>query len=278
LSLPGFRFSLAVLFICSSSLAAQDTQSALRYRPEQLHCSRFREIAESRIQTQSGRRDREQTAGRSGVWQFRAKAGNGEVALEGWLDSLALWRRSAETTIQPDTDGLIGGRYQGSLSPGGTYTGRVQPFIPDEVAEVAGMGTALDDFFPPVPSRQLHPGETWRGSPGVTIERLADSAVSGVPLYRYRLEISRESQGADPVQDSVALELHQVSRETGTYVWHPLVGLLARDRNIVVETTVPASGEVRQAIRSRIQQRIRVTRDLDFPRDRSAGCGNTAPS
>ena len=92
-------------------------------------------------------------SGRRGVWQFRASAAADDVELEGWLDSLALWRRSPETTIRPDTDGLLGGRYRGGLTREGRYRSRVRPFVPDEVAEVAGMATALDDFFPPLPPR-----------------------------------------------------------------------------------------------------------------------------
>ncbi|HEU4681740.1 MAG TPA: hypothetical protein VFS51_08345 [Gemmatimonadales bacterium] len=270
-----FTFSAAILLVGSTSLAAQAGQSAIRYRPEQLHCSRFLESSESRILTQSGRHDREQTSGRTGVWQFRATSADGGLMLEGWLDSLIVWRQSEEATIRPDTDGLLGGRYRGRLGLDGAYSSLAQPFIPDEVAEVAGMGTALDDFFPPLPSRPLHPGEAWSGSPGVTIRRLADSALSGVPLYRFHLQVRKESREGDTVRDTVPLELHQVSRETGTFVWHPLLGLLTRERNIVVETTVPAGGPVRQAVRSRIQQQIRVTRDLT-----SAGppnCG-TPPS
>jgi hypothetical protein len=276
--LGGPRSIAVILLVEGTSLAPQVADSALQYRPEQLHCSRFFESSESRILTQSGNRNREQTSGRIGVWQFRATGAESGLMLEAWLDSLTLWRRSKEAVIRPDTDGLLGGRYHGRLTPEGAYTGKAWPFIPDEVAEVAGMATALDDFFPPLPPRQLHPGEVWRGSPGLTIQRLGDSALSGVPLYRFRLQVRKVSQEGDTDRDSIPLELRQVSRESGTFVWHPMLGLITRERNIIVETTVPPGGPVRQAIRSRIQQHIRVTRDLSAAGTHPPGCGTISPS
>jgi hypothetical protein len=260
-------------WLAGSLNAAHAQGPDLRYRAEQLNCARFLETAESKILTQSGGRGREQTAGRTGVWQFRAAPADGGVALEGWLDSLALWRRSAETTIRPDTDGLIGGRYRGTLSADGAYSSKVRPFIPDEVAEVAGMGSALDDFFPPLPrGGRLEPGQTWSDSLGVTIRRLPDSALSGVPLYRFALETQRQTTSAETQADTLPLQLRQTSQEHGSYVWHPTLGLLRRERRIVVETTVPPGRSVRQAVRSKIEQQITVQRDLSSVR--SSGCGD----
>jgi hypothetical protein len=264
-----------VCCLAGSLNVARSQDSELRYRAEQLNCARFLETAESKILTQSGGRGREQTAGRTGVWQFRATPADREVALVGWLDSLALWRRSTETTIRPDTDGLIGGRYRGVLSAQGAYAGKARPFIPDEVAEVAGMGTALDDFFPPLPRGRLRPGQSWSDSLGVTIRRLPDSALSGVPLYRFALETRRRASSAEPQGDTLPLRLRQTSQEQGTYVWHPILGLLRRDRVIVVETTVPPSRSVRQAVRSKIEQRIKVERDLNVSPAKGGRCGAT---
>lgn len=255
--------------------AGHSQGSELRYSAEQLNCARFLETSESRILTQSGGRGREQTAGRTGVWQFRAAPEGKEVALVGWLDSLALWRRSAETTIRPDTDGLIGGRYRGALSAQGAYASQARPFIPDEVAEVAGMGSALDDFFPPLPPGTLRPGQSWSDSLGMTIRRLPDSALSGVPLYRFALESKRSANSAEPQGDTLPLRLRQTSQEQGTYVWHPLRGLLRRERRIVVETSVPPSRSVPQAVRSKIEQRITVERDLNVaPHPGSCGASS----
>jgi hypothetical protein len=139
------RLQLAVLsaaLLGSSSDVRAQADTGLGYDASQLDCTQFLETAESHILTRSGRHEREQRSGRRGVWRFRAQQDKEGVALEGWLDSLTLWRRSGETTIRPDTDGLIGGRYRGFLSRSGVYSSGAQPFIPDEVAEVAGMATA----------------------------------------------------------------------------------------------------------------------------------------
>jgi hypothetical protein len=258
----------AALLGATPCLGAQALDPIPRYSPQQLQCAQFIETAQSTIAAQSGGRGREQTIGRRGVWQFRAAPSRGDIALEGWLDALSLWRRSPETTIRPDTDGLIGGRYGGILSPGGRYVPQVQPFVPDEVAEVAGMSTALDDFFPPLPPHALHPGEVWKDSVGFRVQRLSDSALSGLPLYRFALEAIGETRSAPVTHDTVPLRLHQVSRERGTFVWHPTLGLVKRERSIVIEATVPSSRTVRQAVRSRIEQRISVVRDLRAPVER----------
>ena len=249
---------------------AHPQEPVLRYRPEQLNCATFLETAESKILTQSGGRGREQTAGRAAVWQFRAAPAAAGVSLEGWLDSLGLWRRSPETTIRPDTDGLIGGRYRGTLTADGAYSGTVRPFVPDEVAEVSNMRSALDDFFPPLPHARLRPGQSWSDSLGMTIRRLPDSALSGVPLYRFALDAQSQATSAESQADTLPLQLRQTSQEHGSYVWHPTLGLVRRERRIVVETTVPPGKAVRQAVRSRIEQEILVQRDLTPVR--SAGC------
>ncbi|MEA2724780.1 MAG: hypothetical protein QOH59_2551 [Gemmatimonadales bacterium] len=236
--------------------------SAIGYTANQLDCARFLEISESRILTEAGGRRRNQTSTRRGVWQFRAAPSHGGVGLEGWLDTLVLTRRSPETAISPDTDGLLGGRYRGTLSRTGIYTSSVRPFVPDEVAEIAEMSGALDDFFPAVPARALGPGEEWTDSLGLTIRRLPDSVHSGVSLLRYALESRKESKAAPTPADSLPLKLSMKTEERGEFVWHPVRGLLRRDRRIVVETTVPPSRSVRQAVRSKVEQRITVARDL----------------
>ena len=184
-------------------------QPAVGYTANQLSCARFLETVASQIRIEAAGRARHQTSDRRGVWQFRAVPSNGDVALEGWLDSLVLSRTSPETTINPDTDGLLGGRYRGTLSRTGVYTSRVRPFVPDEVAELAEMSRALDDFFPPLPLRALKAGEAWSDSLGLTIRRLPDSALSGVPLLRFGLTSRRESRAVPTPADTLPLKLHQ---------------------------------------------------------------------
>ncbi|MGH7510628.1 MAG: hypothetical protein ACREMZ_14310 [Gemmatimonadales bacterium] len=262
--------SAVLLGLALLSALGRVQDAVVRYEAKQLQCAGFLETAESRIQTETAGRVRHQTSTRLGVWQFRAVPSGQGVVLEGWLDSLTISRRSPEITISPDTDGLLGGRYRGTLSATGSYTERARPFIPDEVAEVAGMGAALDDLFPPLPPRALAPGKAWTDSRGLTIRRLRDSAASGLPLYRYELERRAESRVAALPGDTLSVPLRQLSEEQGTFVWHPLLGLVRRERRIVVQTAVPASRSVRQPVRSKVEQRVTLTRDL---RDiRRPGC------
>ncbi len=181
--------------------------------------------------------------------------------MEGWLDSLTITRRSEETAISPDTDGLIGGRYRGRLSSAGVYSADVHPFVPDEVAEVAGMATALDDFFPRLPPRSLRVGDVWADSLGLTIKRLPDSISSGVALQRFHLQRRQTSQSVASTRDT--MELDQKSNEAGEFVWHSQRGLLRGQRRIVVETTVPPSRSVRQAVRSKVEQWVVLVRTAD---------------
>jgi hypothetical protein len=253
-------------------LSGQQPAIQIRYHASQLHCARFLESARTIIRTESGGKTREQTSGRRGVWRFLATSAPPGVKLEGWLDSLTLWRRSPETMTRPDTDGLIGGRFRGSLSLTGSYLEEARPFVPDEVADVAGMGTALEDFFPPLPPSHLERDGSWADSLGLNIRRLPDSGLSGVPLYRYEL-VRRQRDRREAAVPRDTLEIKEVSREGGSFVWHPTLGLLRRDRHIVVETTVPAGGAVRRPVRSRIEQRITITRDLGALRSEAQECG-----
>jgi hypothetical protein len=250
-----------VSLLLSLVLASQQTP-AVTYSAAQLDCARFVETGESKILTEAGGRTRRQTSTRRGTWQFRSTPSGQELALEGWFDSLSITRRSEETAITPDTDGLLGGRYRGTLSRTGHYTPLVHPFVPDEVAEVAGMTEALNDVFPPLADRSLREGETWTDASGLTIRRQPDSVSSGTRLHRFELMKEEKIQTAASAADTVPLEVQQRSEETGRFVWHPQAGLLRRERTIVVETTVPPSRTVRQAVRSKVEQQITLARLL----------------
>ena len=271
--LPGIVMVLTLAGFPDFPPASPGQEPVVAYSASQLDCAGFLETVSSDIRTEAAGRIRHQTSERRGVWRFRAAPSNADVALEGWLDSLALSRRSPEASINPDTDGLLGGRYRGTLTKSGVYSGKVSPFVPDEVAEIAEMSGALNDFFPPLPPRALRPGQEWSDSLGLTIRRLPDSALSGVLLFRFAVASRKELRAVPTPADTVPLKLRQTSQERGEFVWHPFLGLLRRDRRIVVETTVPPGRSVRQAVRSRVEQHITVVRELTPP----AGC-SPAPS
>jgi hypothetical protein len=193
------------------------------------------------------------------VWQLRARDSAGAVVLEGWYDSLAIRRHTPGGDLVPDTDGLIGGRYRGRLAPAGQYEPSARPFIPDEVAEVADLSSALDDLLPPLPPRALRSGETWRGSQ-IAITRLADTVAEGRTLLRFSLDQERHASEATPRGDTVPVALTQTTTEHGTFLWDPALGLVARQREIEVRTSIPAGGRIRAPVRSRVVQHIELTR------------------
>ena len=256
-------FVVTAFLLCVPHRGAGSGQDwVVAYAPSQLQCARFQETSQSTIQTQASGRTRSQTSERRGLWQFRAAPSKTAIFLEAWLDSLTLTRQSAEATISPDTDGLLGGRYRGVLSPTGAYTSEARPFVPDEVAEMADMATALDDFFPPLPPGPLPVGKAWTDSRGLTVRRLPDSSLSGLPLFRFELERRGEIRVVAKRGDTLSVPRRQVTEERGSFIWHPTLGLVRRDRKIVVQTAVPMSRTVRQPVRSKVEQQIVVARNL----------------
>ncbi|HXE56878.1 MAG TPA: hypothetical protein VNK43_02660 [Gemmatimonadales bacterium] len=235
------------------------------YAASQLACARYREEVRSGVRAESGGRSRVERAGRGGVLVIEASPADSGVRLEAWFDSLSVWRESPAGRLVPDTDGLLGGRYRGTLTPAGRYHAEASPFVPDEVAEVADLGGVLADLFPPLPDRPLAPGEV-AGDSTVSIRRLPDSVAAGARLARYRLERRHASRTERTVGDTLGFVADQVQTEEGAFVWHPTQGLLRWERQVTIETTIPAEGAVRRPVRARVEQRIRLAR---LPR---AGC------
>jgi hypothetical protein len=247
------------LVASTTALSAQTSPSHPRYSAAQLHCARFLETSHSEIQTETARGAVDATMEREGIWSFRARDTAGGVALEAWYDSLALRRRSAGQEVVADTDGLIGGRYRGLLSPGGEYVEHARPFVPDEVAELADLSTAAGDLLPPLPPRALQPGESWTDS-ALTLTRLPDTLVVGRPLLHFRLASRAEVRETIPRGDTVPIRVSQTVEEEGDIYWSPASGLVRRLRAITIEATVPSGGRVRQPVRSRVEQRVELTR------------------
>jgi hypothetical protein len=240
-------------------LGAQSPGATPAYSAVQLQCARFAETSRSHIETETGRGSTTATAERDGVWSFRARDSSGGVVVEGWYDSLSLRRRTGEQEVAADTDGLIGGRYRGLLRPAGAYVELARPFVPDEVAELADLSGVARDLLPPLPPRSLRRGESWKGT-GLELSRLPDTVVAGRTLLHFRLAGRNESAEAIPRGDTVPIPVRQTTVEQGDVYWSATSGLVRRTRDIVVEATVPAGGRVRQAVRSRVVQRVELTR------------------
>ena len=224
-----------------------------------LHCARFAETSRSEIETQTARGSVKGTTDRDGVWSFQARDSSGVVVLEGWYESLSLRRRTAESEVSADTDGLIGGRYRGLLRRSGGYAEVAVPFVPDEVAEVADLSGAGRDLFPPLPPESLRPGQSWRG-PEVELTRLPDTSVAGRTMLRFRLEARSDAREVVPRGDTVPIPVRQTTLEQGEILWSPASGLVRRTRDITIEATIPSGGRIREPVRSRVVQRVELTR------------------
>jgi hypothetical protein len=247
----------------AGTLAAQaraPSSAAFAYTAPQLDCSAFEEHSTTRLDGQTGTRVRRETLTRDGLWRVRARAGSQAIQLEAWYDTLSLTRESAEGTLTPDTDGLLGGRYRGMLTPAGTYTATARPFIPDEVAEVAELSRAMDDLLPPLPPVALAVGQRWTDSLGLELRRLPDSTAGRRAVQRLALRSRGEASRATVRGDTIAVPASETTTEDGQVAWDPVQGLLRRDRHIVVETTVPAGGPLRQPLRSRLEQAVTLAR------------------
>ncbi|HEY7614651.1 MAG TPA: hypothetical protein VH764_16760, partial [Gemmatimonadales bacterium] len=238
---------------------ALHAQEPPQYSAAELRCARFLETSSSEIRTESGVGAVDATMERHGTWSFRARDTTGGVALEAWYDSLVVRRRSGGRDIIPDTDGLIGGRYRGVLTPHGGYSELARPFVPDEVAEVADLSSAARDLLPPLPPRGLAPGESWSDS-ALAISRLPDTVVAGHPLVHFHLKSRTESDTTVPRGDTVPIAVRQTIEEEGDIYWSPGSGLVRRLRDLTIEATVPTGGRVRRPVRSRVEQRIELTR------------------
>lgn len=243
----------------ASSVAAQGP-ATFRYTPEQWQCVSLQERSRGVLEAETGLRRRRETLSRDGLWGVRGHAGPAGVVLEAWYDSLALARHSPEGTLTPDTEGLLGGRYRGTLSPVGRYLATARPFVPDEVAEVSDLGAAMDDLLPPLPPLALAVGEQWSDSAGLELRRLPDSAAGARTVQRLALRSRGESRRAAVRGDSAAIAARQETVEEGQVDWDPGTGFLRRSRRIVVETSVPVGGPVRAPLRSRLEQEVVVER------------------
>ncbi|HSB55710.1 MAG TPA: hypothetical protein VLD58_15220, partial [Gemmatimonadales bacterium] len=108
----------AVLLVAS---IPSPTDEGPRYHPLQLDCAGYRQQAQSSILLVAGRQRSRERTGRDGVLVLRAARADSSIRLEAWFDTLSLWREGSGERLEPDTDGLIGGRYRGLLTPFGSF-------------------------------------------------------------------------------------------------------------------------------------------------------------
>lgn len=251
---PGPMLGLLLLMAHPRIAQAQET-----YSSAQMSCAAWGESAHAIITTLTGGQTRREETGEEGriIWTGRDSAGG--LAVAAWFDSLVVYRDAAEGRLTPETDGVIGGRFRGFLTPLGRYTGHQVPFIPPEVAEVVHLAVALDDLLPALSPLALPPGSSWSDSAGTSIKRLPDSLAGAVHLRRYQLTRVIPDQPL-PASDSTGIDVVQGENHRGVFVWHPDRGLLRWDREIVIRTYIPPGRDIRQAVRARVVQHVVLDR------------------
>jgi hypothetical protein len=205
----------------------------------------------SDITTETGLRRATARSGRDGVLVIAGRPDTAGIDVVAWYDRLAVWRVVAGDSIAAATDGILGGRFRGTLRGDGRYAAWRRPFVPDEVRELSDVGAALEDFFPPLPLRALQVGEEWRAGDTLGVQRLADSA----SVERYRVQRTVEGRVAPPPGDTLTPAFDRIIAERGTLAWHPSRGPLRYDRRAEVEVLVAAGGSVKRAVRTRVEQR-----------------------
>lgn len=246
-----------VALLCLLPLAGQEP--APRYAAAVLADAAFLESVATTIRTQVGAATRVESVGREGRWQFRTAPEGAGVRLESWYDSLRVWREADGARVEPDTDGLVGGRYRGVLSPDGRYTPAARPFLPAEVAAVTDLADAMLRFLPPLPPAALAESAQWDGD-GLRIVRRPDSLAVGERLWRFRWVRQQVDTTREWASDSASYQVRTTLRETGDLAWHARLGPVAWLRRVTLEVEIPADGAVRRASRSRIEERTVVRR------------------
>ena len=226
------------------------------YEPAQFRCARFSERVTSDIVTEAGLRRAPARTGRVGELVLAGLPQGAGVNLLAWYDQLAVWRWAGGDSLAPDTDGVLGGRFRGALSPDGRYAAARRPFVPDAVRELSDVASALEDLLPPLPPRPLQVGESYRQGDSLEIQRLADSAA----VQRYRVERAMVGRVAAPAGDSLTPPYDRSVHDHGAYAWHTEQGVLRYDRRLEIEVTVPRGGVVRQSVRSEVAQRATLQR------------------
>ena len=253
------RCSLLLTLLAAGTALAQAPARPV-YHPAQLDCSRYRQQVRSTILLEAGRERSRETTGRDGTLAVRASAADTLLRLEAWFDTLTLWREGSGERLEPETDGVIGGRFRGMLTRAGGFTESDRPFIPDEIAEVAEVGDALSELFPPLPPIGLAPGAAWTDPFGMVIMRIPDGSREGRRVERYRINRKLERTESRLLSDSTEVRAQRSETETSVVEWSGELGPVRWDRDISVLVTVPRGGPVKQPFRSQIDQTVTVER------------------
>ncbi len=228
-------------------LSPLDAQApAPRYTHVALAGTSFLEQVTSTVVSRSGGAERTRATSRAA--RFGVSVSGDTVVVSG--DSLALSESAGGVDRTLDASGFLGGRWRLFLSKGGVPSVHHRPFVPDDITEVSDVAAAMDDFFPRTPPA-LAVNASATDTANTRWERLADSAGS----QRYHWSLARQHEGVRTVADTVPLQVHEVTRESGTLAWSPAGAPLTWSRQIHSEITSAIRGRTVQAV---VDQRIVV--------------------
>ena len=248
--------TLLVLCIPCSVLLAQGVP---RYSAELLRCSAFVEEVRTTVDARRGMQSSQEKGFRRGLLQVRASPAEKGLAFESWYDSLSVDYTTSQGKVSPDTDGLVGGRWTGTILPHGQASLVDRPFIPPELAQVSDLSDEMVDFFPPLATVGLAVGKEWSDSLGLEVERLRDSTGAGERLLRFRWRITSHGGGTPAVVDT-SVRLRQDIEDEGVLAWSPSRGPLGWRREIQVDTRVAASRRGGTPAEGRVTQVVIVRR------------------
>lgn len=248
---------LAGLGLVTAGLAGQHPPT---YQPRQLDCGVYRQELRATVLLESGRQRTEEHTGRHSRLMVTARAGDSSITIEARIDSLLVWREGSGERLSPETDGVIGARYLGRLSPRGSFTVLDTPFVPDEVQDIMDLRDLAAELFPALPAEPLGPGGSWSDGLGMVLTRDADRVWNGQRVSRYRLTRRFVRTERTVLPDSSQVTAERNETEQGTFDWSEELGPVRWVRSVHVEVGIPAGGPVRQSFRTSIEQVIRTER------------------
>lgn len=228
-----------------------------------LACAAFHQTVDGKVRTELNRRSRIEEAGRDGRIIVQGTAVDSGIHAEVWWDSLNVWRDADDGRIAPSTEGLLGGRYIGTLGARGGWRGTQVPFIPDEVAAITDLTGVPDDLLPRLPPHPLAVGRTWSDGTEFSITRLVDSVGGDRRWQRYVLSRKTLHREERDIGAPAPARIEDSETESGHLTWSDRSGPERWERSIVAETRIVA--DPKRAFRSRLEQRIVLQREIGDP-------------
>jgi hypothetical protein len=249
---------VAALALSGNTLTAQ-ADAFIRYQADALACVSLHQSVLSDLETVHGEDRRAETTGWEGDFVLRTVPDTGGVvSVTAWFERLQVWRDIPEGRLEPATDGMLGGRYRGILTPDGRYHTISTPFVPDVISAIAAMATALDELFPPLPTAPLVPGSTMTDERGWGFDRLSDTLMAAGSAWRLRLFRNDTTEVSVDWGGGQVSEGESIEEERSRMVWQTGVGPLSWIRRITTVVTFATTALSDQPVRTELRQERRL--------------------